>query len=193
MDIKQSFKHFQKNYIRESEALDKETFTDVDLEGTTKTGLDWYNEYDDLGGSKTPEDIMVNDLDILSKNEWYHADNSGQIFDNDGHEVDDWTPELEAFSYDDLVAELGTPEEAVSDEKQPGLSDDDYIDPETNLDAGYDTDFNESCCCGGKKKSKKGKKSKFVPFFAKKSDKKVSEAVELLKNAGYLVENTDEE
>lgn len=36
-----------------------------------------------------------------------------------------------------------------------------------------DEDIDESCCCGGKKKKgkKKGKKSGFVPFWAKKKDK----------------------
>ena len=191
MDIKRSFKRFKKNYIRESEALDNEEFADVNLEGSSKTGLDWYNEYDELGGSKSPEDIVVKDLDIISKNDWYYMDNSGQVFDNDGNEVEDWTPELEAFTYDEMVAELGTPEEAVNDEQQPGLSDEDYIDPETELetDDGYDTDFNESCC-GGKKKSKKGKKdkkSKFVPFWAKK--KELKEALKILKDAGYSIIN----
>ena len=193
MDIKKSFKRFKKNYIRESEALDNEEFVDMNLEGSSKTGLDWYNEYDELGGSKTPEDIVVKDLDIISRNDWYYMDDSGQVFDNDGNEVEDWTPELEAFTYDEMVAELGTPEEAVNDEQQPGLSDEDYIDPETELetDDGYDTDFNESCC-GGKKKSKKDKKdkkSKFVPFWAKKKDKELKEALKTLKKAGYSVIN----
>lgn len=178
MGIKKSFHRFKKNYIHESEALDNEEFVDVNLEGSTKTGIDWYNEYEELGGSKTQEDIVVNDLDVVSKNDWYHRDGSGQVFDNDGYEVDDWTPELEAFTYDEMVAELGTPEEAVKAEEQPGLSDEDYIDPETAIDSGYDEDFagvDESCCGGSKKKGKKkGKKSKFVPFWAKKKLDEVS-------------------
>lgn len=183
MDIKQSFKRFKKNYIRESEAFDNEEFTAVDLEGTNKTGVDWAEEYYNCGGDNNSWlDIAI---DYCLK-----AGLDADSFDTQ-EQVEEF---LAGVSYDKMVSALGTPEEAVNDEQQPGLSDDDYIDPETALetDDGYDTDFNESCC-GGKKKSKKGKKSKFVPFFAKKSDKKVSEAVELLKNAGYLVENTDEE
>lgn len=182
MDIKQSFRHFQKNYIRESEVLDNEDFADVNLEGTNKTGIDWTEQYYECGGDNNSWlDIAI---DYCLK-----AGLDADSFDNQ-EQVEEF---LAGVSYDEMVSVLGTPEEAANSEQQTGLSDDDYIDPETNLDAGYDTDFNESCCCGGKKKSKKGKKSKFVPFFAKKSDKKVSEAVELLKNAGYLVENTDEE
>ena len=44
----------------------------------------------------------------------------------------------------------------------------------------YDSNMDESCCCGGgkkKKDKKKGKKSDFVPFWAKKKDK-VDEALE---------------
>ena len=191
MDIKKSFKRFKKNYICESEALDNEEFIDVDLEGSSKTGLDWYREYDELGGTRTAEDIMVHDFDILSKNDWYHTDGSGQVFDHDGYEVEDWDPELEAIDYDEMVNMLGTPEEAVKDDEQPGLTDDDYVDPETMLDSGYDEDFDgvdESCCgCGKKTGKKKGKKSKFVPFWAKKKDLK--EALKTLQDAGYSIVN----
>lgn len=61
-----------------------------------------------------------------------------------------------------------------------------------NVEYANSDDIDESCCCGGKKKSKKGKKdkkSKFVPFWAKKKDKDLKEALKTLKNAGYSVIN----
>lgn len=183
MDIKRSFKRFKKNYIRESEVLDNEDFVDVDLEGTNKTGVDWVEQYYDCGGDNNSWlDIAI---DYCLK-----AGLDADSFDTQ-EQVEEF---LAGVSYDEMVSVLGTPEEAANGEQQPGLSDDDYIDPETALetDDGYDTDFNESCCCGGKKKSKKGKKdkkSKFVPFWAKKKDKDLKEALKTLKDAGYSVIN----
>lgn len=184
MDIKQSFKRFKKNYIRESEAIDNEDFVDVNLEGTNKTGVDWAKQYYDCGGDNNSWlDIAI---DYCLK--------AGLDADNfyTQEQVDEF---LAGVSYDEMVSVLGTPEDVANGEQQSGLSDD-YIDPETALetDAGYDTDFNESCCCGGKKKSKKGKKdkkSKFVPFWVKNKDKALKEALDMLKDAGYLVEKTE--
>lgn len=183
MDIKRSFKRFKKNYIRESEVLDNEDFVDVDLEGTNKTGVDWAEEYYNYGGDNNSWlDIAI---DYCLK-----AGLDADSFDTQ-EQVEEF---LAGVSYDEMVSVLGTPEEAVNSEQQTEDSDVDYIDPETALetDDGYDTDFNESCCCGGKKKSKKGKKdkkSKFVPFWAKKKDKDLKEALKTLKNAGYSVIN----
>lgn len=183
MDIKRSFKRFKKNYIRESEVLDNEDFVDVDLEGTNKTGIDWTEQYYECGGDDNSWlDIAI---DYCLK-----AGLDADSFDNQ-EQVEEF---LAGVSYDEMVSVLGTPEEAANSEQPHELSSDDYIDPETALetDDGYDTDFNESCCCGGKKKSKKGKKdkkSKFVPFWAKKKDKDLKEALKTLKNAGYSVIN----
>lgn len=183
MDIKRSFKRFKKNYIRESEVLDNEDFVDVDLEGTNKTGVDWAEEYYNCGGDNNAWlDIAI---DYCLK-----AGLDADSFDTQ-EQVEEF---LAGVSYDEMVSVLGTPEEAANSEQQTEDSDVDYIDPETALetDDGYDTDFNESCCCGGKKKSKKGKKdkkSKFVPFWAKKKDKDLKEALKTLKNAGYSVIN----
>lgn len=183
MDIKRSFKRFKKNYIRESEVLDNEDFVDVDLEGTNKTGVDWAEEYYSCGGDNNSWlDIAI---DYCLK-----AGLDADSFDTQ-EQVEEF---LAGVSYDEIVSVLGTPEEAANSEQQTGDSDVDYIDPETALetDDGYDTDFNESCCCGGKKKSKKDKKdkkSKFVPFWAKKKDKDLKEALKTLKNAGYSVIN----
>lgn len=183
MDIKRSFKRFKKNYIRESEVLDNEDFVDVDLEGTNKTGVDWAEQYYECGGDNNSWlDIAI---DYCLK-----AGLDADSFDTQ-EQVEEF---LAGVSYDEMVSVLGTPEEAANGEQQTGDSDVDYIDPETTLDTddGYDTDFNESCCCGGKKKSKKGKKdkkSKFVPFWAKKKDKDLKEALKTLKNAGYSVIN----
>lgn len=183
MDIKRSFKRFKKNYIRESEVLDNEDFVDVDLEGTNKTGVDWVEQYYDCGGDNNSWlDIAIN-----------YCLKAG--LDADSFDTQEQVEEfLTGVSYDEMVSALGTPEEAANSEQQPGLSDDDYIDPETALetDASYDTDFNESCCGGDKKKSKKDKKdkkSKFVPFWAKKKDKDLKEALKTLKDAGYSVIN----
>lgn len=183
MDIKRSFKRFKKNYIRESEVLDNEDFVDVDLEGTNKTGIDWTEQYYECGGDDNSWlDIAI---DYCLK-----AGLDADSFDNQ-EQVEEF---LTGVSYDEMVSVLGTPEEVANSEQQHRLSDDDYIDPETTLetDDGYDTDFNESCCCGGKKKSKKGKKdkkSKFVPFWAKKKDKELKEALKTLKDAGYSIIN----
>lgn len=183
MDIKRSFKRFKKNYIRESEVLDNEDFVDVELEGTNKTGVDWAEEYYNCGGDNNAWlDIAI---DYCLK-----AGLDADSFDTQ-EQVEEF---LAGVSYDEMVSVLGTPEEAANGEQQTEDSDVDYIDPETALetDDGYDTDFNESCCCGGKKKSKKGKKdkkSKFVPFWAKKKDKDLKEALKTLKDAGYSVIN----
>ena len=184
MDIKRSFKRFKKNYIRESEVLDNEDFVDVDLEGTNKTGIDWTEQYYECGGDDNSWlDIAI---DYCLK-----AGLDADSFDNQ-EQVEEF---LAGVSYDEMVSVLGTPEEVANSEQQHKLSDDDYIDPETALetDDGYDTDFNESCCSGGgKKKSKKGKKdkkSKFVPFWAKKKDKELKEALKTLKDAGYSIIN----
>lgn len=131
MDIKKSFHRFKKNYIRESEALDNEEFVDVDLDGTTKTGIDWVKEYYECGG----DDNSWLDIAI---NYCLKAGLDADSFDTQ-EQVDEF---LAGVSYDELVDVLGTPEEAVKAEEQPGLSDEDYIDPETMLDAGYDEDFN---------------------------------------------------
>lgn len=177
MDIKKSFHMFKKNYIHESEAIDKEEFVDVDLDGTTKTGVDWAEEYYECGGDNSWLDIAIN-----------YCLKAG--LDTDSFDTQEQVDEfLAGVSYDEMVDVLGTPEEAVKAEEQPGLSDEDYIDPETALetDDGYDADFtgvDESC--GSKKGKKKDKKSKFVPFWAKKN---VQEALKTLKNAGYKVIN----
>ena len=183
MDIKKSFKRFKKNYIRESEAFDNEDFVDVDLEGTNKTGVDWAEQYYDCGGDNNSW------LDIATD----YCLKAG--LDADSFDTQEQVEEfLAGVSYDEMVSVLGTPEEAANSEQQTGLSDD-YIDPETTLDTddGYDTDFNESCCGGGKKKDKKkgkkDKKSKFVPFWAKKKDKELKEALKTLKDAGYSIIN----
>ena len=152
-------------------------YVDVNLEGTTKTGIDWAKEYDECGGGDNSWlDIAVN-----------YCLKAGLDADsfNTQEQVEEF---LAGVSYDEMVEALGTPDEAVKEEQQPGFSDENYIDPETNLEAGYDEDFTgvDESCCGGKKKAKK--KSKFVPFWAKKKSKEVDEAVELLRNAGYLVE-----
>lgn len=150
-------------------------YVDVNLEGTSKTGFDWYTEYQDLGGSKSMFEIWK---------EYAAPEDMKDVTDEEyGAEFFGGT------SYSVLVDDiLGTPEELVKKEEQPGFTEDEYIDPETNLETGYDEDFTgvDESCCGGKKKTKK--KSKFVPFWAKKKSKEVDEAVELLRNAGYLVE-----
>jgi hypothetical protein len=181
MDIKKSFKRFKKNYIRESEALDAEDlFVDVDLEGTNEERYQ---------------------IDV-----YYNEDGGFPDFDTE------LPSETLTYTYDELVAELG--QEAADELINNGSYDSgnntyyklvegssseetdiEFTDPEENIDAGYDTDFNESCCGGGKKKSKKGKKgkkdkkSKFVPFWAKKKDKELKEALKTLKSAGYSIIN----
>lgn len=177
MDIKRSFKRFKKNYIRESEVLDNEDFVDVDLDGTTEETYQ---------------------IDV-----YYNEDGGFPDFDTQE------PTETLTYTYDEMVAELG--QDAADELINSGSYDTgnntyyklvdgpageesniEFTDPEENLDAGYDTDFNESCCCGGKKKSKKGKKdkkSKFVPFWAKKKDKELKEALKTLKDAGYSIIN----
>lgn len=190
MDIKKSFKRFKKNYLRESEAIDNEEFTDVDLEGTaeepnskvytievasviTDENSDAQNVqiYDDVTA-----DEIIEKLGEEKANEFFanREITVGIPFDDDG--------------YFDGAEEYAW---YIESEDDSGIE---YTDPEENLDAGYDTDFNESCCDCGKKKSKKGKKdkkSKFVPFWAKNKDKALKEALDMLKGAGYLVEKTE--
>lgn len=190
MDIKRSFKRFKKNYIRESEALDNEDFVDVDLEGTTEdtTGKVYTievasvitDENSDAQNVQTYENVTAEEL--IEK---LGEEKANEFFANREITVD--------FPFDDAGFFDGAEEYAWYIESE---SDSDsgieYTDPEENLDAGYDTDFNESCCCGGKKKSKKGKKdkkSKFVPFWAKKKDKELKEALKTLKDAGYSIIN----
>lgn len=190
MDIKRSFKRFKKNYIRESEALDNEDFVDVDLEGTTEdtTGKVYTievasvitDENSDAQNVQTYENVTAEEL--IEK---LGEEKANEFFANREITVD--------FPFDDAGFFDGAEEYAWYIESE---SDSDsgieYTDPEGNLDAGYDTDFNESCCCGGKKKSKKGKKdkkSKFVPFWAKKKDKELKEALKTLKDAGYSIIN----
>ena len=294
MDIKRSFKHFKKNYIRESEVLDNEDFVDVDLEGTTEdtTGKVYTievasvitDEDSDAQNVQTYENVTAEEL--IEK---LGEEKANEFFANREITVD--------FPFDDAgffdsAEEYAWYIESESD-SDSGIE---YTDPEENLDAGYDTDFNEShkcrkgksliteatpivnaevldtntgddivyeigiyykkngrqpdftlypdktvrytfdemiekfgsqcaediimnnshdtnniyyklenveyansdndidesCCCGGKKKSKKGKKdkkSKFVPFWAKKKDKELKEALKTLKDAGYSIIN----
>lgn len=292
MDIKRSFKRFKKNYIRESEALDNEDFVDVDLEGTTEdtTGKVYTievasvitDENSDAQNVQTYENVTAEEL--IEK---LGEEKANEFFANREITVD--------FPFDDAGFFDGAEEYAwyIESESDSGIE---YTDPEENLDAGYDTDFNEShkcrkgksfiteatsivndevldtntgddivyeigiyykkngrqpnftfypdktvrytfdemtekfgsqcaediimnnshdtyniyyklenveyanidndidesCCCGGKKKSKKGKKdkkSKFVPFWAKKKDKELKEALKTLKDAGYSIIN----
>jgi hypothetical protein len=192
MDIKKSFKRFKKNYIRESEALDNEDFVDVNLEGTTEdtTGKVYTievasvitDEDSDAQNVQTYENVTAEELiEKLGEEKANEFFAKGEItvdfpFDDDGFtdgaEEYAWYIESEGGEYDDNI---------------------EFTDPEENLDDGYDTDFNESCCGGGKKKDKKkgkkDKKSKFVPFWTKKKDKELKEALKTLKDAGYSIIN----
>ena len=157
--------------------FNNDEYVDVNLEGTSKTGVDWAEQYYNCGGDNNSWLDIATDYCLKAG---LDADN----FDTQ-EQVEEF---LAGVSYDEIVSVLGTPEELVKKEEQPGFTEDEYIDPETNLETGYDEDFTgvDESCCGGKKKAKK--KSKFVPFWAKKKSKEVDEAVELLRNAGYLVE-----
>ena len=184
MDIKRSFKRFKKNYIRESEALDNEDFVDVDLEGTTEdtTGKVYTievasvitDENSDAQNVQTYENVTAEEL--IEK---LGEEKANEFFANREITVD--------FPFDDAGFFDGAEEYAWYIESE---SDSDsgieYTDPEENLDAGYDTDFNESHKC---RKGKKDKKSKFVPFWAKKKDKELKEALKTLKDAGYSIIN----
>lgn len=188
MDIKKSFKRFKKNYIRESEVLDNEDFVDVDLEGTTEdtTGKVYTievasvitDENSDAQNVQSYENVTAEE--IIGK---LGEEQANEFFTNREIVVD--------FPFDDNGFFDGAEEYAwyIESESDSGIE---YTDPAENLDDGYDTDFNESCCGGGKKKSKKGKKdkkSKFVPFWAKKKDKELKEALKTLKAAGYSIIN----
>lgn len=185
MDIKQSFRHFQKNYICESEAFDKETFTDVDLDGTAEelnnkvytieVASVITDENDDAQNVQIYDDVTA---DVII--EKLGEEKANEFFANREITVD--------IPFDDDGYFDGAEEYTwyINSEDDRGIE---YTDPEENLDAGYDTDFNESCCGGGKKKTKKGKKSKFVPFWSKKKDKDLKEALKTLKDAGYSVIN----
>lgn len=190
MDIKRSFKRFKKNYIRESEVLDNEDFVDVDLEGSTEdtTGKVYTievasvitDEDSDAQNVQTYENVTAEEL--IEK---LGEEKANEFFTNREITVD--------FPFDDNGFFDGAEEYAWYIESESDSdSSIEYTDPEENLDDSYDTDFNESCCCDGKKKSKKDKKdkkSKFVPFWAKKKDKDLKEALKTLKDAGYSVIN----
>ena len=192
MDIKKSFKRFKKNYIRESEALDNEDFVDVNLEGTTEdtTGKVYTievasvitDEDSDAQDVQTYENVTAEEL--IEK---LGEEKANEFFANREITVD--------FPFDDADFYDGAEEYAWYIESESGEDDSniEFTDPEENLDDGYDTDFNESCCGGGKKKDKKkgkkDKKSKFVPFWAKKKDKELKEALKTLKDAGYSIIN----
>lgn len=93
-------------------------------------------------------------------------------------------PELCGLTDDDYI----DPEEVLfsddDDAEVKGLSDEDYIDPETALDDNMD----ESCGKKGKKK-----KSKWLPFKEYvKQKQKIKEAMQVIEDAGYVVEQIDE-
>ena len=145
MDIKRSFKHFKKNYIRESEVLDNEDFVDVDLEGTTEdtTGKVYTievasvitDEDSDAQNVQTYENVTAEEL--IEK---LGEEKANEFFANREITVD--------FPFDDAgffdsAEEYAWYIESESD-SDSGIE---YTDPEENLDAGYDTDFNESHKC----------------------------------------------
>lgn len=158
--FRDEFRSFRNNFVNE---CGDSSCVGGTCDNSGKTGFDWCMEYGELNGQ---------DMSWLD----FAVDYTGDInrFDNQ-EEVEEF---LSSISYDDMVAKFGTPEEVVA--KEDGLTSDDYIDPETNLEIG------ESCCGGGKKKN--NKKSKWMPFWAKKNKKdkgKIEEALETLKRHGY--------
>ncbi|MBR0371731.1 MAG: hypothetical protein IJH63_13615 [Methanobrevibacter sp.] len=75
-----------------------------------------------------------------------------------------------ALDNDDISTEEA---ERIADLVATPLSGIDYEEVLADPSLYKDEDIDESCCCGGKKKKgkKKGKKSGFVPFWARKKDK----------------------
>lgn len=154
MDIKKSFKRFKKSYIRESEMLDNEDFVDVDLEGTTENTTNKVytievasvitDENSDAQNVQTYDNITADE--IIEK---LGEEKANEFFANREITVD--------FPFDDAGYFEGAEEYAwyIEAEEDIGDSGIEYTDPEENLDAAYDEDFNESCHCGGKKKSNK--------------------------------------
>lgn len=173
--FRNEFRAFRNNFINE---CGDGSCADGSCDNSGKTGNDWFEEYEALGGKDDQytlwhDALPVNGLQDLN----YPFDGDDELWkaEMNDTEIPVWFNET---SYDEFVKMFGTPEQAVQDEQQTGLEDDSYVDPETNLE-------NESCCCGGKKKNKK---SKWFAFKSKKSDKgknKVEEALETLKRLGY--------
>lgn len=173
--FRNEFRAFRNNFINE---CGDGSCADGSCDNSGKTGNDWFEEYEALGGKDDQytlwhDALPVNGLQDLN----YPFDSDDELWkaEMNDTEIPVWFNET---SYDEFVKMFGTPEQAVQDEQQAGLEDDSYVDPETNLE-------NESCCCGGKKKNKK---SKWFAFKSKKSDKgksKVEEALETLKKFGF--------
>lgn len=173
--FRDEFRAFRNNFINE---CGDGSCADGSCDNSGKTGYDWFEEYEALGGKDDQytlwhDALPVNGLQDLN----YPFDGDDELWkaEMNDTEIPVWFNET---SYDEFVKMFGTPEQAVQDEQQAGLEDDSYVDPETNLE-------NESCCCGGKKKNKK---SKWFAFKSKKSDKgksKVEEALETLKKFGF--------
>lgn len=172
--FRDEFRSFRNNFVNEC--------GDGSCDTSNKSGRDWFSEYESLGGKDGvfqlwKDSLPYNGLEDLN----YPFDGDDALWEAAmmETEVPVW---LDESSYDDFVKLFGTPEQAVKDEQsvEGGLTSDDYVDPETNLEIG------ESCCCGGKKKN--NKKSKWMPFWTKKNKKgksKVEEALETLKSLGY--------
>lgn len=173
--FRDEFRSFRNNFVNEC--------GDGSCDTSNKSGRDWFNKYEALGGKDGvfqlwKDSLPYNGLEDLN----YPFDGDDALWEASmmETEVPVW---LDESSYDDFVKLFGTPEQAVQDEQsvEDGLAPADYVDPETNLE-------NESCCCGGGKK-KNNKKSKWMPFWAKKNKKgkgsKVEEALETLKSFGY--------